>query len=146
MMKTKDLLLLIGILFVCITGCQDITEGYLEVDEASYTPDTLYVYKTLDPVNDAVRIREDAPWVSLAIEGVLGTAQIHYSVENVTAPELGEAAAKIVKDELTIRGGGIMQYPLKNQAQPGTYKVSVRVTNPGYSKVIQDAMTIIVKD
>ena len=42
-MKTKDLLLLIGILFVCITGCQDITEGYLEVDEASYTPDTLYV-------------------------------------------------------------------------------------------------------
>jgi len=34
---------------------------------------------------------------------------------------------------------------LENDAKPGVYKVSVRLTNPGYSHVLRDAMTIIVE-
>ena len=48
--------------------------------------------------------------------------------------------------ELTIRGGGALMYPLENNAVPGTYVVSVRLTNDGYSQVVEDAMTIIVTE
>ena len=56
-----------------------------------------------------------------------------------------EEAAAIFKKDLTIRGGGVLLYPLENDAKPGVYKVSVRLTNPGYSHVLRDAMTIIVE-
>ena len=85
-----------------------------------------------------------APWVSLALQGYEGTQQILFSVESVTSNQ-GEEAAAIFKKDLTIRGGGVLLYPLENDAKPGVYKVSVRLTNPGYSHVLRDAMTIIVE-
>ena len=93
---------------------------------------------------DAVRIENKAPWVSLALQGYEGTQQILFSVESVTSNQ-GEEAAAIFKKDLTIRGGGVLLYPLENDAKPGVYKVSVRLTNPGYSHVLRDAMTIIVE-
>ena len=93
---------------------------------------------------DAFRIENKAPWVSLALQGYEGTQQILFSVESVTSNQ-GEEAAAIFKKDLTIRGGGVLLYPLENDAKPGVYKVSVRLTNPGYSHVLRDAMTIIVE-
>ena len=63
----------------------------------------------------------------------------------VTPETTVEEAAAIFKKDLTIRGGGVLLYPLENDAKPGVYKVSVRLTNPGYSHVLRDAMTIIVE-
>ena len=61
------------------------------------------------------------------------------------AVRIENKAAAIFKKDLTIRGGGVLLYPLENDAKPGVYKVSVRLTNPGYSHVLRDAMTIIVE-
>ena len=122
-----------------VGACHQTTVGYLLTENASYDPDTMYIRKTLDPGS-----KNKAPWVSLALQGYEGTQQILFSVESVTSNQ-GEEAAAIFKKDLTIRGGGVLLYPLENDAKPGVYKVSVRLTNPGYSHVLRDAMTIIVE-
>ena len=115
------MILAVGLL---VGACHQTTVGYLLTENASYDPDTMYIRKTLDPELDAVRIENKAPWVT---------------------SNQGEEAAAIFKKDLTIRGGGVLLYPLENDAKPGVYKVSVRLTNPGYSHVLRDAMTIIVE-
>lgn len=141
----KRLILLATVLVVTLGACHEKTIGYLITENASYDPDTMYVRKTPDPVEDAVRIEYNAPWVSLQLQGYEGTEQIHFSIESVTSDQ-GEAAAATFMSELTIRGGGALMYPLENNAVPGTYVVSVRLTNDGYSQVVEDAMTIIVTE
>lgn len=141
----KRLVLLATVFVVALGACHEKTIGYLITENASYDPDTMYVRKTPDPVTDAVRIEYNAPWVSLQLQGYEGTEQIHFSIESVTSDQ-GEAAAATFMSELTIRGGGALMYPLENNAVPGTYVVSVRLTNDGYSQVVEDAMTIIVTE
>ena len=141
----KRLVLLATVFVVALGACHEKTIGYLITENASYDPDTMYVRKTPDPVTDAVRIEYNAPWVSLQLQGYEGTEQIHFSIESVTSDQ-GEAAAATFMSELAIRGGGALMYPLENNAVPGTYVVSVRLTNDGYSQVVEDAMTIIVTE
>lgn len=136
-------LFMIVILGAGLNACHEKTIGYLITENASYDPDTMMIRKTPDPVLDAVRIEYGSPWVSLQLQGYEGTEQIHFTVESVTSDQ-GEEAAATFMSELSIRGGGVLQYPLKNKAVPGSYKVSIRLTNPGYSQVVKDAMTIIV--
>lgn len=137
------LLLWIGVLGV-MSACHETTEGFLLTENASYAPnDTLYIRKTLDPKEDAVRIKYNAPWVTLNVQGVEGTDPIIYSVESVISDK-GTKAAEVFREKLEIQGGGIMRYPLKNEAELGTYKVFVRVTNRGYSQVLKAPFTFIV--
>ena len=139
-------LTILAIALVAVMGaCHEKTIGYLITENASYDPDTMVVRKTPDPELDAVRIEYGSPWVSLQLQGYEGTEQIHFSVESVTSDQ-GEEAAATFMSELTIRGGGALMYPLENNAVPGTYIVSIRLTNPGYSQVVEDAMTIIVTE
>ena len=139
-------LIILAIAFVAVMeACHEKTIGYLVTENASYDPDTMVVRKTPDPVLDAVRIEYGSPWVSLQLQGYEGTEQIHFNVESVTSDQ-GEEAAATFMSELTIRGGGALMYPLENNAVPGTYVVSIRLTNPGYSQVVKDAMTIIVTE
>ena len=139
----KTIILFVGVLLVTLVACHETTEGYLITENAAYAPDTMYVYKTPNPVTDALRIQNNAPWVSIAMQGFEGTEPIYFTVESVTSP-LGDEAAATFNNELEIRGGGALIYPLENNAKPGAYVVSVRLTNPGYSQVVENAMTVIV--
>lgn len=141
----KRLILLATVFVVALGACHEKTIGYLITENASYDPDTMVVRKTPDPVLDAVRIEYGSPWVSLQLQGYEGTEQIHFTIESVTSDQ-GEEAAATFMSELSIRGGGALMYPLENKAVPGRYKVSIRLTNPGYSQVVEDAMTIIVTE
>lgn len=134
-------ILLWAIVLVSIVGaCHKPTEGYLITENASYDPDTVVIRKNPVWVLDSFRIKDNSPWVTLAIQGYEGTQPIYFTVESVTS-SLGEEAAAIFKEELTIRGGGVLMYPLKNSAQPGYYTVSVRLSNAGYSHVVENALT-----
>jgi lipoprotein len=142
----KQIILLTVIMVAMLAGaCHETTIGYLTVKNASYKPDTLYIRKTPDPKLDALRIENNAPWISSKLQGYKGTAQIYFSIDKVTS-ELGEEAAMNFMKNLTIRGGGALTYPLENDAVPGIYKVSVRLTNTDYSKVVEDSMTIVVTE
>ena len=148
----KQILLLIGVaMFFCLEACHEKTVGYLITENASYDPDTMYVRKTPDPQLDWFRIENKAPWKSLALQGYEGTELIYFYVESVTyegplSEAAGEEEAQNFMKNLSVRSGGALEYPFENDAVPGTYKVSIRLTNPGYSHVLQDAMKIIVTE
>ena len=78
-----------AVIFVCcLNACHEKTVGYLISENASYEPDTLVVPRELDPVKDAIRIKNQSPWVSYAMQGYQGTEQIMFSVESVTDQEI----------------------------------------------------------
>ena len=77
------------------------------------------------------------------MQGYEGTEPITFEVEAVTSTA-GDEAARVFKNELIIRGKGYMSYPLKNNAVPGKYHVSIRLTNAGYSQVVTNVFTFIV--
>lgn len=140
----KRILFILGIVLICLNACHEKTIGYLITENASYDPDTLVIPQVLDPIKDAIRIKNQAPWISYALQGYEGTEQIMFSVESVTSTS-GETEARKFKDELKIRGGGALEYPLEHAAGSGTYVVSVRLTNPGYSQVVENAFTFIIE-
>ena len=142
-MKYGILVVLLAMLF--LESCHEKTVGFLNTADASYKPDTMYVRKTPNPTEDAIRIELGSPWVSTTLQGYDGTDPIYFSVESVTSDQ-GEEAAATFMSEVTIRGGGAIMYPLENKAIPGTYFVSIRLTNEGYSQVIEDVMTVIVTE
>ena len=140
----KVLFILVTIISCFCMACHEQTVGFLVTEDASYDPDSLVIRKIPDPEEDRVRIEYNAPWISTDLQGYEGTAQIQFDVESVSS-SLGEEAARVFQEELSIRGGGYLMYPLKNNAKPGRYVVSVRLSNPGYSQVIKDAFTFIVE-
>ena len=141
----RIILLTVVLLAILVGACHETTIGYLVTENTSYVPDTLVIRKTPDPKIDAVRIDYNAPWVTLELQGYEGTEPIYFYVEPVTSDQ-GEEAAAIFMSELSIRGGGALLYPLQNKAKPGRYVVSIRLTNFGYSQVVEDAFTFIVEE
>lgn len=141
----KQIILIFIMFVVFCSACHQTSIGYLNTDNAVYYPDTMYIRKFPDMNLDAVRIENKAPWVSMQLQGYEGTEQIYFSVETVTSDQ-GEEIAQSFMKNLKIRGGGSLEFPFENDAIPGTYKISIRLTNSGYSQVLRDAMTIIVKE
>lgn len=141
----KRTIILLGVMLMFLGACHEKTIGYLITENASYEPDSLVIPRDLDPVEHEIRIKNQSPWISYAMQGYEGTEQIMFSVESVTSTA-GEAEAQKFKSELKIRGGGgALEYPLVHTAGPGRYVVSVRLTNPGYSQVVADAFTFILE-
>lgn len=140
----KQIFILVSLLFI-LSACHEKTIGYLITENAKYAVDSMIVRKTLDPVKDALRIKNNSPWVTLTMDNYEGTAPILFSVELVTSDQ-GEEAAAIFAEKLSVRGGGVLEYLLDGKATPGRYVVSVRLTNPGYSQVVRDCFTFIVKE
>ena len=140
----KVLFILVTIISCFCMACHEQTVGFLVTENASYDPDSLVIRKIPDPEEDRVRIEYNAPWISTDLQGYEGTLPIFFSVESVTSNQ-GEEAAAAFMQQLSIRGGGALLYPFENSTTAGIYKVSIRLTNEGYSQVLTDAMTIIVE-
>ena len=111
---------------VFLVACNDVTVGYLETENAEYIPDNMEIpqIEDLDEVVDALRIKNNAPWVTQPIQG---------------------GDAMVFKQELRIIGNGSFYYPLEHKAPAGKYVVSIRITNEGYSHVVKDIYTFVVK-
>lgn len=138
----KKYFILIGLVLL-LWECHKPTPGYLETNNAQYVPDTMVIRKELDPVKDAYRKMNNAPWVSPKLQGVDGTAPLAFEIVDVTSTD-GDAV--MFKSLLNIRGGGRMEFPLRAGGIPdGHYVVSVRVSNEGYSEVVSNIFTFIVK-
>lgn len=139
----KYTLIILCLLGGWMAGCHDVTEGYLITDNAMYTPDTMEIRLVLGETLDAYRMHNLSPWVSPKLQGVIGTTPIEYEVVEVKATEGGNAP--LFKHLVSVRGGGRMEFPLISDITPGRYTVSLRVFNEGYSHVINDVFTFIVR-
>ena len=139
----KHIILWAAVLMLAVCACHETTVGYLNVDNASYDPDTSIIRKNPIWDLDSFRMKDNSYWVTLGLQGYEGTQPIYFQLESVTS-SLGEEAAAIFKEELVVKGGGVMMYPLENNARPGFYTISVRLSNAGYSRVVKDAYTFEV--
>lgn len=141
-MKLNWIYIICTFLFI---GCDDVVVGYLETENAEYTPNNMEIPKLedLDEITDALRIENKSPWVTQSIQGIAGTPPLIYSIEGITATDGGNG--DVFKDELKIIGNGSFYYPLEHKAPAGKYVVSVRVSNEGYSHVLKDIYTFVVK-
>lgn len=129
--------LIFGLLL--LAGCHDVTVGYLETRDAVYQPDSMIVKSVLDPVEDARQIEYEIPWQSTSIEGILGTAPIRYSIENI-ASDHPEAT-----DQFEMQGKGIIKLPYDHTVPPGRYVFDITVENEGYHVVLERIFTVIVE-
>ncbi|KIO44024.1 MULTISPECIES: hypothetical protein [Sanguibacteroides] len=139
----KWIMFILPIVCLCLVACEE-KEGYLRTENAVYEPDTMVVRLVPDPELDAVRIEYKSPWQSLAMQGYEGTERIDFTVESVSSTA-GEVAVTSFMKEVSILGGGILRYPFEGKSPAGRYTVSVRLTGPGYSQVVKDAFTFILK-
>ena len=139
----KWIMFILPIVCLCLVACEE-KEGDLRTENAVYEPDTMVVRLVPDPELDAVRIEYKSPWQSLAMQGYEGTERIDFTVESVSSTA-GEVAVTSFMKEVSILGGGILRYPFEGKSPAGRYTVSVRLTGPGYSQVVKDAFTFILK-
>ena len=135
----KEVFIMMGMMLLIMTGCQDITVGYLETRDAVYAPDSMIVKSVLDPVEDARQIEFEIPWQSTSIEGILGTAPIRYSIKNI-ASEHPEATG-----QFEMQGAGIIKLPWNHTVPPGRYVINIRVENEGYTVDLDSMYTVIVR-
>lgn len=169
-------------LFMCLwggavmySGCQDVTVGYLETENAVYDPDSLVIRKVLDDFpgepnplyetylefgftpaqiadlgiparinagQDYERSMWGMPWVSVAIQGVLGTSPIHMEVSGISTVD---GDPEKLRECISVRGNGVIEIPLENEIPVGRYIISLNVYNEGYSKEVKDCFVIIVE-
>ena len=142
MMKSR--ILLVFIFLLGLYSCHDITVGYLETDDALYSPDSMVVRRELDPIQDYMMLQSGADWASVKISGGIGTSPMQYEITNVTATDGGDV--DLFMEQIRIIGGGRFYFPSKDIKAPnGKYKLSIRITNPGYSSELKDIFTVIIK-
>ena len=168
----KTILLLIAIL--SIYACQKDDIGYLLVDGAGYSPDSLvvrtklqdkkainpeyaylleqgyteselakmHIYKyTYEP--DYFRTLKKVPWTSIEIEGIRGTAQIHYKIKDIKGID-GSDANKY-QEYMTIDGAGRISVIYDHKMPKGKFLISLEIKNEGYTKYLDDILTVIIK-
>ena len=135
---------LICSILLALWACDDPTIGYLQTEGAGYLPAEMEIRNTLDPEEDAVRIENQAPWVTGKIQGVLGTAPLVYTFESVKATEGGDAEA--FAKALKVRGAGMMEIAIDAHLPAGKYLVTLNVSNEGHSATLPDIYTFIVKE
>lgn len=143
----KRLLFLIGISLMSLCGCHETTVGFLKTDNAQYAPAVLEVRRNLDPDRfpDANMIESGADWASNEMGGVLGTNPLTFELEEVKASDGGDAG--LFKEQVRVIGGGRIYFPSKDIKAPnGTYLLSIRVSNPGYTAVLKDIFTVVIKE
>lgn len=80
----------------------------------------------------------EVPWITPALQCILGTQPIIVSIHDVTSPDGGDV--ETFKKLASMYGNGVMI--LSTEIPAGTYMVSVKVTNEGHSSIVKDAMRV----
>lgn len=142
------LYLVIALTVASLTSCNKIPIGYLNTKDAVFTPDTIFVGRTIDP--ESPRAKNGAPWTSYRIQGVAGTNPINYDFHSVKVNNGGDAAkfeAIVRAGHVSTRGGIIQIYQEGVKDIPnGDYTLSLRAYNDGHSAILEDIITFVVKD
>ena len=125
-------LVLLGV-YIATSSCQDVTVGFLQVEDASYNTDTMVVVNKADLDPDDARIKWNQPWVSNPIEVTIKAIKT----------QTGDVAK--MKEYLIVYGDGTLELPLEHDIPEGRYLISLNFRNEGYSKDVDDCFTVIVK-
>ena len=124
-------------------GCKDVKVGYLFTHNAKYNPDSVVFKAYLDEANDddAPRKKFEIPWQSQSLEGVQGTNPIRYSIERIDSDHNGPE----ILSQFSAVQKGIIQLPWNHTVPQGKYIISLRISNEGYSVVLDSMIIVIIK-
>lgn len=162
---------IIGIIF----SCQKENVGFLNIEYASYSKDTLIVKiesnLELEPVinpkwlslrergfsesliarlgvdkytisPDALRVQKGAPWLSYPIEGIEGTNPIYVEYSLI---ETSDGDPDSFLNGSKLYGDGTIEIPFVHDIIPGTYIISLCISNESGKKYLNRAITVIVQ-
>ncbi len=138
-------ILWIGVI-VLLTGCKEVTVGYLDTDFAEYVPDSLVVKAILNPdlPADMNRMELKMPWQGTEIEGIEGTFPIFYRIADVKGVS-GRTVPEEIARQFRISGKGRIEIGWDHTLPVGTYQVSLEVKNEGYDRIVPDLFRVIVE-
>lgn|SRR3712207_368651 len=139
---------LLSLLAMAFTSCNDIPVGYLQTENAAFTPNVIQAYRNV-PEGDP-HVDNGAPWTSLRIQGVAGTNPINYEYVGVKVADGANAeafTAEVKKGNIKVMGGIVQMFPqaLKSLSN-GKYTLTLRVYNEGHSALLEDIITFDVQD
>lgn len=140
MKKSFYYMVVTGFVLTCIWGCE-VTEGFLEAENAKYTPDSLVVKAVLDPVHDADRIEWQMPWQSVPIEGTFGTPVVSYAIERVDSDNGYTEAAR----QFRLVRKAVIELPCDHTLPVGKYVITLRISNDDHVAVIDSVYTVRVE-
>lgn len=133
-MKQTILAIIIGF---SLSACHQIDAGFLKPENAHYLIDSLVVISGLHPESNP-----DTVFQSQTIEGVLGTPQIFYKIQNIhTNPEHQAQAAQIKllgKGQITVYGDNTLPVG-------AVYYLDLLIHNEGHSYIKESPIRVIVK-
>lgn len=91
------------------------------------------------------RIKYHIPWSTSTIEGVLGTEPLVYEIVSIHNDAHPEDAAKFLP-YTGMMGGGRIYVTQDLDVSAGEYVLTIRVSNEGWSKVLENAFTFVVTE
>lgn len=148
-MKIKHIIPIIIALCIGLASCHKIPVGYLHADKAEFAPKTVHFYHTPNEYTPRAN-NANIPWSTIRIQGVAGTNPINYEFVDVEATNGGDAEKfKAINQagHLNVQGGivqisqeGVKMLPI------GSYSISLRVFNDGYSQILKDILIIEIGD
>lgn len=136
----KYIFILSTVFFFGITSCEDQKIGFLTTEFAVYDPNGI-VINHADA--DQQRIDNEIPWATLPIQGVDGTFPILMSIHDVKSETTFDLEK--FKEEVTVRGNGVIQIPFNNTIPVGSYLISLKAETEDYAEIISDVYTIIIE-
>lgn len=141
----KYITIMLGILsfILMLEGCDTPQIGNLETDNAAYLVDSIVIKAQLDPIMDATKIKNQVPWQSNSIEGVIGTFPIHYYIVSIEGT--GDFDLEYALQTLYVRNDGTIVIPIDHKFAPGRYILTLEIRNIWGSVVKENIFTIIVQ-
>lgn len=131
-----------------LSACNKIPVGFLETENAAYLPNRIYVYHNIE---EGTPQANGAPFTSTYMQGLAGTQPLIFGFHSVKASKGGDASKflELVRTgAVLVRGGGYVQISPQaaKQLPYGEYLISIEVKNEGYSAILKDVLTFIVKE
>ena len=87
-------------------------------------------------------LKREVNWVTTSIQVVEGTMPTLYTINNVKDSS-GKDVTNLFKD-VNVRGNGTIDVPYEHNLPIGEYKITLNVSNEGYSGVIPDILIVKV--
>ena len=139
----------IYLVLLTITGvyaCNKVPVGYLDGENAVYTPDSLIIKSTLnseDP-EDSRRIKFNIPWQSNPIQGLDGTPFLICNITSVE-DENGINKPEILKQIFLIGAKARITIYINHSIPIGRYKLNLNVRNEDHEYYYPKIFTLIVE-
>lgn len=138
-------LFIICLILLTFSSCEKIKIGFLDTENAAYTPDSLVVKTMLDPyTSDSIQINLQKPYQSSPIQGIDGTPVIHYKI-NTIRDEYGKNVSEDILSQFGIVRKAVIEIAYNHSIPIGEYFIEILVYNEDNSIILPEIFKVVVE-